>query len=65
MVSVLRHFDRDEVDRLVPKVDITPQEPPQQSQQPASPQQGGGQQPQMGAPMVPPSVMPGPGGRVM
>jgi hypothetical protein len=63
MNSVLRHFDRDEVERLLPKADTT--EP-----QPAAAPGGGGQQPGPGGPpqqpqlqpgIVPPSVMPGPG----
>lgn len=66
MMDVLRHFDRDEVERLVPKPDITPPQPSQQQQPPASPQMGGDQQPQLGPGVVPPSVMPqiAPPGRV-
>lgn len=66
MVSVLRHFDRDEVDRLLPKIPAGAGQPP--AAPPAPPQ---GAQASPGAPpggqpagMVPQSFMP-PQGKVM
>lgn len=58
MKTVYRHFNYDEVDRMVPK--IPPPEPikPPQGQPP----QGGSLQTQLGPGMVPPSVIPGGGG---
>lgn len=63
MASVLRQFDRDEVDRLLPQI---PEQPIAKPPQPSGQSQGG--QPQAGAQggmqpgMVPPPVMPGPKG---
>lgn len=62
MVGVLRSFDQDETDRLLPKIPADAGQPPQPPPQ-AGPQGGpqasqAGQQPGM----VPPSVMPGPQG---
>jgi hypothetical protein len=58
MTSVLRHFNRDEVDRLLPK--IPPREQQQQGAAPPGPQgPQGPQQPQRQLPgIVPPTVMP-------
>jgi hypothetical protein len=60
MVSVMRQFDQDETDRLLPDIPENADQPPPNPQ--GGPQQGGpqaqpGQQPQPG--MVPPTVMPG------
>lgn len=57
MKSVYRHFNYDEVDRMVPEIPKE-QTPPPTSQQPGPPQLPQGQgQPQPG--IVPPTVMPG------
>lgn len=70
MKSVLRHFGRDEVDRLVPDPDVTPPQPqPGPGQpQPGQPQPGPGGPPQgapspipagaQGLPMLPPGGRP-------
>lgn len=57
MESVMRHFGRDEVNRLVPKVNTTPPQPPQQQQGQPQTQQG---QPQLqqGGLQLPQPVMP-------
>lgn len=63
MATVLRHFDRDEIDRLAPKPDVNPEgsQPPQGGAGPRPNQlqaiQGG--RPALGPGVVPPSVMPG------
>jgi hypothetical protein len=69
MVSVLRNFDRDEVDRLLPQIPANADQPPPSPPQGQGPPQGGpqaqpaGQQPGM----VPPALMlpPQGGGKVM
>jgi hypothetical protein len=64
MMDVLHHFDRDEVERLVPEVDAKPpqQGPPQGQPQLSSGQPGNPPQLQGQPGMVPPSVVPGPRG---